>query len=107
MRHAFGERSFHGGFAGFLERFVSCGWRQEILSHVATAAESRLEFFQDEKNFAIVPAWIFFRLDVNRSNLAAVLAGREIGAGAIVRVIETQTGGLGVNVTRRLPCAGM
>ena len=89
VRHALGERSFHGGFASFLESFVCFRRRQKILRHVATAAESRLEFLQNKKNFAIIAAWIFVRLDVNGSNLAAVLAGRKIGPSAIVCVIET------------------
>src|SRR5262249_11333274 len=95
VRHAFGARSFHSGFADFLERSVNCGRRQDFLSHVTTPTESRLEFFQNKKDFAIVPAWIVFRLDVNRSNLAAVLARRKIDPGAIMCVIEAQTGWIG------------
>jgi hypothetical protein len=37
------------------------------------AAERRLEFFEREKNFAIVLSGVFARLDVNRANFAAIL----------------------------------
>src|SRR5215510_15649283 len=73
MRHSFGQGSFHCHFAGLFERFVRCGWCEEILSHIATATERRFELFQNQKDFAIVAARILFWLDVNGSDLPAVL----------------------------------
>ena len=61
------------------------------MCHVAAAAERRLEFLEDEEDFAVVISRLMLRLDVNRPDLAAVLAGAEIGAGAIVRVIEAES----------------
>src|SRR6516225_8874226 len=95
VRHAFGEGRFHCRFACLLESFLSLGRRQKILWHVAAATQSWLKFLQDKKHFAIIAAWIFFRLGVNRPDLAAVLASREIRASAIVGVIETQAGWIG------------
>ena len=92
VRHPLGQGSFHGNFTGFHESSINHGRRKKILRHVAAAAESRFEFFQNKKDFAIVAAWIFLLLDVNRPNLAAVLPRCKIGPGAIVRMIEAQTG---------------
>ena len=46
-------------------------------------------------------------LDVDGPDLAAVLAGGEVGAGADVGVIEAQARGPRSEVMRRLPWAGM
>src|SRR5690348_5169553 len=54
MRRSFCQGSFHCDFASLFECFVNCGWRQEILSHIATAAEIRFELFQNKKDFTIV-----------------------------------------------------
>ena len=90
VRHAFGERSFHRRLALIFERLHAGGRRKGVHGHVAAAAEGGLEFFQNEEDFAIVTARLVLRLDVDRSDLSAVLAGGEIGSGAIVRVIEAK-----------------
>src|SRR5262245_21723045 len=92
---AFGERSFHDSFPGLLESLVGGRRWQKILRHVSAAAESRLEFFQNKKDFAIVATWIVSRLNVDRSDLAAVLPCRKIGPSTIVRMIEAQTARFG------------
>ena len=94
VRHAFGERCFHRGLAGGFE-FSYLGRRQKILVHVAALTERRLEFFEHEKDFAIVSAGLVPGFDVNRTDLPAVLPREKIGARAIVRVIETKPGGAG------------
>ena len=68
--------------------------RKGVDGHVSAAAEGRLEFFQDEEDLAIVTARLVLRLDVDRSDLAAVLARGEIGSSAIVRVVEAEARGL-------------
>jgi hypothetical protein len=45
------------------------------LRHVTAAAEGGLEFFEGEKDFAVVIAGLIFRLDVNRADFPAVGAG--------------------------------
>lgn len=93
--HALGERSFHGGLASRLQLFVGRGRSEKIHGHVSTAAEGWLKFLEDKKNFAVVVAGFVFRLDVYGANLAGVLAGVEIGSGAIVGVIKAKAGGSG------------
>ena len=107
LRHAFGERGFHRRLALFFERLHAGGRRKGVHGHVSAAAEGGLEFFQDEEDFAIVTARLVLGLDVDRSDLSAVLAGGEIGSGAIVRVVEAKARGCGMKEMRRLPCAGM
>jgi len=60
------------------------------LSHVAATTEARLELLQDEKEFPIVPAGFFGRLDVHRPDFSAVLSGSQVGTRSIVRVIEAE-----------------
>ena len=98
VRHAFGKRSFHGGFANGLERFVARIGSEEVHVHIAATAEGRLEFLEGEKDFAVVIAGRRNGFDVNGADLAGILAGREIRASAIVGVIEAETRGIGSEV---------
>src|ERR1039458_6747288 len=90
VRHALGEGSLHGRLALSFEH-LHLGWRQELLGHVSTPAESWLELLKHKEDFAVVVAWLVLWLDVHRTNLAAVLSRVEIRARSIVRVIETKS----------------
>jgi hypothetical protein len=61
---------------------------QEILSHVAATTEARLELFQDKEDFAVITAGFLSGFDVHRPDFSSVLSGGQVGARAIVRVIE-------------------
>lgn len=74
--------------ATLLKSFVRFSGREKILSHVPTPAERRLEFLEDEENFAVVSAGFVCGFDVNRADLPCILASIEIGTGAVMRVIE-------------------
>jgi hypothetical protein len=95
LGHAFGERGFHRRFPGIFEGLYFAGGREEVHVHIAAAAELRVEFLQYQKHFAIEIPGRRFWLDVHRPDLAAVLPGGEIGARAIVGVIEAKTRGIG------------
>ena len=92
VRHAFGQRRFHCGFAGLPKGFVRLARRKKILCHVAAAGEGGLEFLQSEEHFAVVTAGFVAWLDIDRSDLAGILACAKVGASAIVRVIEAESG---------------
>ena len=92
MRHALGEGSLHGRLALLFEH-LHLGWRQEVLRHVSTPAESWLELLQHKEDFAVIAAWLVLWLDVHGTNLAVVLSRVEIRARSIVRVIETKSCG--------------
>src|SRR5271166_5090241 len=94
VRHALGQRSFHGGLTLLLKLAVASRRREEVHVHVAAAAEGGLELLEREEDFAVVAAGILLRFDVHRANLAAVLPGVEVGAGTVVAVIEAQAGGV-------------
>src|SRR5512146_1769976 len=91
FRHSFRERRFHRRFTLFFEGLHRSAGREDVLGHVAAAAERWLEFLEDEEDFTIVVAGFATTLDIDGSDLAAVLTGREIGARAVVRVIEAET----------------
>ena len=63
---------------------------RKSMRHVAATAEGRLEFLEHQKYFAVVAAGLVFRLDIDGTHLAAVLPGSEVGACAVVRVIEAE-----------------
>src|SRR5580700_8022907 len=88
--HAFGKRGFHGSLAGFPEGLVGSGRSKEIHGHISAAAEGGLEFLEREKNFTVIFARFLARLNVDRTDLATVLSGGQIGSGAIVRVVEAE-----------------
>src|SRR5665647_3710687 len=58
---------------------------------IAAATERRLEFLEHQKHFAIVTAWVVFRLDVNGADLPAILTAGKVGTGRQMRVIEAQS----------------
>ena len=90
MRHALGERGFHGGLALFFE-CLHLGWRsQEILRHVSAAAESWLKLFEHEKHLAIISTRLVPGLDVHGPNFAAVLSSGEVRTRAVMRVIKAE-----------------
>src|SRR6185312_2067348 len=95
VRHAFGQRGFHGGFALVFELLHLGGGGKEILRHVTTAAECGLKLFEGEEDFAIIVAGLIFGLDVDRSDFAAISAAIKIGSGTNVRVIEAEPGRTG------------
>lgn len=82
------------GLFGFLLHGAELGdggIGEEIHGHVAAAHEIGLKFFEDEEYFAVVSAGIVFRFDVHRTDLTAVLAGAEVGAGDEVGVVEPES----------------
>src|SRR5271167_4431167 len=89
--HAFCKRRFHLRLASRFKFFDLRRWSQEILSHVTALAERRFEFFEDEKDFAVVATRFLLGLDVNRPDLTAVLSCVEIGTSPVVGMIETKT----------------
>src|SRR5579862_6984064 len=92
VRHAVGEGGFHGGFAGLVQLLVGSSGSEKILWHVAALAERRFKFLEGQENLAVVTAGIVGWFDVRGTNLAAVLSGVQVGASAIVGVIEAQPG---------------
>ncbi len=90
VREAACERGLHGALAGGLQHRVGRCRRQEIHRHVAAAAEGRLKFLQCQEHFLVVAAGLAPGLDVDRPDLAAVLAGVQIRLGAHVTVIKAQ-----------------
>ena len=75
VRHALGQGSFHGAFSLRLQFFDLGGGREKVLRHIAALTERGFKLFQDQKDFPVVPARFVFRLDINRTDLAAVLSG--------------------------------
>lgn len=73
VRHAFSQRRFHGSLARGFEFFDFSGRRQKILRHVPALAERRLKFLQHEKDFLVVAARFLLRLNINGTDLSAVL----------------------------------
>src|ERR1035438_379383 len=90
--HTLREGSLHGRLA-LLFKLFNLGWRQEVLGHVSTAAESRLEFLQNEEDLAVIIARLMLGFDIDGANLAAILPGVKIRLSSIVRVIETKSCG--------------
>src|SRR5579859_3187265 len=84
------QGSLHRGLALLFERLHTSGRRKEIHCHVSTLAEGGLEFFQDEKDLAIIITRLMLWLDVDRADLSAVLAGGQIRPRTIMRVVETK-----------------
>ena len=62
------------------------------MGHIATTTEAGLELFQDEEDFAVIPACFLGLLDVHRPNFSAVLSGGQIGPRAIMRMIKPEPG---------------
>jgi hypothetical protein len=62
------------------------------LRHIASTTEARLELFQNQEDFAVIPACFLGRFNVNRPNFSAVLPGGQIGTRAIVSVVEPEPG---------------
>ncbi len=89
---AFGERGAHRALTLIFERWDGSGGREKVHRHVAATAECGLKLLEREKDFAVVRARIVLRLDVDRADESAVLAGAEVCAGSDVRVIEAQAG---------------
>jgi hypothetical protein len=90
VRLSLRERRAHCGLARRFQRLVTASASEDVGRHVATAAQRRTEFLQDEKHLAIVGARMLLRLDVHGADLSAVLPAREIAARAHVRVIEAE-----------------
>src|SRR6202041_2033575 len=87
VRHPLRERGFHRGLARRFQFFYSRGGTQKILRHVTTLTERRLELFENEKHFPVVAPWLVLGIDIDGSDLAAVLSGVEIGTRPIMCVI--------------------
>ena len=91
VRHALGERGFHLALAGIFESGNGLRGREEVLRHVAAAAEGGLKLLEGEEDFAIVVAGVLFGFDVNGADQAAVLTASKIRSGADVGVVEAET----------------
>src|ERR1700688_2010260 len=77
VRHALGEGSLHRRLALLFKAF-NLGGRQEVLGHVSTAAESRLELLQNEEDLAVIVARVMFGFDIDGSDLPTILSGVKI-----------------------------
>src|SRR5262249_40270619 len=88
--HAPGKRSLQGPLARFFQFSAFCLGGQEILWHVAALTQRWFELLQRQKHFAIITPRVLFRFNVDRSDLPAVLASKQIGASTIVGVIKAQ-----------------
>ena len=80
---------------------------RKSMCHVTALTERRFEFLEYEKDFPVVAARLVFGFDINRPDLATVLSRVEVGTRPIMRVVETETDGRGVNTMRRIPRAGI
>ena len=76
-----------------LECWYLIGWGEEIHVHVATTAEHRLKFLEDQEDFPIIVAGFAFGFDVDGTDLTAVLASVQVVTGHQMRVIETEASG--------------
>src|ERR1700722_18092348 len=90
--HTLSQGSLHRRLALLFER-SNLVWGQEILGHVPTPTESRLELLQHEKDLPVIVARLMFGFDIHRPDLPTVLSGVEIRPRSVVRVIETKSCG--------------
>src|ERR1700683_363528 len=91
VRHAFREGCFHPRFAARFQFFDPHDRNKKILSHVPALTERWFKFFENEKDLAVIVSRLARRLDVNSTDLPAVLSEVEVGTAANMRVIEPET----------------
>ena len=91
VRVAAGKRSRHRRLAFFFEVGVLPAG-QEILGHVAPAAERGLKFLERKEDLLVVGARVLFGFDIYRADQAAVLTAGQVGPRDHVGVIEAEAG---------------
>src|SRR5260221_685428 len=90
MRHALGKKGLHGRLALVFEGLHARCRGEEVHGHVSATAERWLEFFQHEKNFAVIVARLMFWQNAPGPTVPAILTSIKVRTGAIVRVIKTK-----------------